>query len=149
MAAVRKSDLGFSDAGEDLIGGYFRTLLGEDGPNPNWEETDFPPLDIYETAGDFVVEVELPGVPLDGLEVAVAAGILIIEGVKEEVFEYGRVNFLCMERSFGSFRRVVPLMHPIDSSRITADFQDGVLVIRIPKVKERRGQRRAIPVTKR
>ena len=145
----RKSDLGFSNAGEDLIDGYFRKLLGEGGPDPAWEETDFPPLDIYETAGDIVVEIELPGVPLEGLEVAVAAGILVIEGVKEEVFEHGRVNFLCMERSFGGFRRVVPLMHPIDSSRITAVFRDGVLEVRIPKVEEKRGQRKIISVTRR
>lgn len=145
----RKSDLGFSDTGEDLIGGYFRKLLRESEPDPSWEETDFPPLDIYETAGDIVVEVELPGVLLEGLEVAMAAGMLIVEGVKEEVFEHGRVNFLCMERSFGAFRRVVPLMHPIDSSRITAVYGDGVLEVRIPKVDEKRGRRRIISVKRR
>jgi len=148
MGVRRDDEARAGTSPEELLEGYFRQLLGDYQSSPHWEETDFPPLDIFETAGDLVVEAELPGIDTGRLEVSVAAGLLIVEGVKEEILESGRVNFLCMERTFGSFRRVVPLLHPIDSSRIKAFYRMGVLHITIPKVEEKRGVRRVVPVTK-
>ena len=140
-------DLCVTEAG-GVTEGYFRGLLGERASTAAGGETDYPPLDIYETAGHFSVEVEIPGVDIADLEVSVASGMLFVEGVKEEVFEHGRVNFLCMERTFGFFRRVVPLPHPIDPTRIKAVYRLGILAISIPKVEEKRGQRLTIRITK-
>ena len=94
----------------------------------------------------FIVEVELPGVDTTEFEVSLTAGTLVIEGVKEEVLEPGRINFFCMERTFGTFRRTVPFLQPVDASRIKAVCRDGVLRIRVPKLDERRGRRKIIPV---
>jgi HSP20 family protein len=93
-----------------------------------------------------MVEAELPGVDLEDLQVSFSSGTLVIEGVKEEVLGPGRVNFLCMERTFGAFRRLVPLLQPINAGRITARYSMGILQITIPKLEERRGTHRVIPV---
>lgn len=132
------------EAGEE----YLRQLLGQQSvATGSLGETEFPPLDIYEASGSIVVEAELPGVDPDDLEVSIAAGTLVIEGMKEEVLEPGRVNFLCMERTFGGFRRIVPLLLPFHAAAIKARYCAGILEIRIPKAPERRGTRKAIPVT--
>ena len=133
---------------EELVERYLRHLLGGSSSAASaGEETDFPPLDIYETAEGIIVEAELPGADLESLEVTMTGGTLVIEGVKEESLEQGRVNFLCMERNFGAFRRMVPLLQPIDSSRVSAAYRKGILQVTIPKVSEKRGQRKKIIVS--
>ena len=110
------------------------------------EETDFPAVDIFETATEIVVEAELPGVDPARVAVSVDRGALVIEGVKEEDAPPGRVAFLCMERSFGPFRRVVPLLGAVDLARATAVCRAGVLRIRLPRIEDKRGQRIGIPI---
>jgi HSP20 family protein len=110
------------------------------------EETDFPALDIYATPGELVVEAELPGVAAENVTVTAGEGVIVIEGVKEERLEVGRVNFLCMERSFGAFRRVVLLENSVNLDQARASCRAGVLQIRVPRVEEKRGRRREIPV---
>jgi len=137
----------FQGTTEELVERYLRQLLGGGAiAAAPGDETDFPPLDIYETADGIIIEAELPGIDMESLEVAIAGGTLIIEGLKEEVFDQGRVNFLCMERTFGAFRRMVPLLQPIDSSRISARYRKGILQVTIPKVSEKRGLRKKITV---
>lgn len=138
----------FQGTTEELIEGYLRQLLGgETAAASPWDETDFPPLDIYETQEGIVIEVEIPGIDLASLQVTMSGGTLIIEGLKEEVLDQGRVNFLCMERAFGAFRRIIPLLQPIDSSRTLARYRLGVLRITVPKVSEKRGRRKKIIVS--
>jgi HSP20 family protein len=138
----------FQGKTEELLERYLRQLLGGgSAAAAPGDETDFPPLDIYETAEGIIIEAELPGVDMESLEVTMTGGTLVIEGVKEEIFNQGRVNFLCMERTFGAFRRMVPLLEPIDSSRISASYRKGILQVTIPKVSEKRGLRKKIVVS--
>lgn len=138
----------YQGTAEELIEHYLRQLLGGGIPvSSAGDETGFPPLDIYETEEGIIVEAELPGIDLGSLEVTITGGTLVIEGVKEEVLDQCRVNFLCMERTFGAFRRMVPLLQPIDSSAVRASYRNGILRVAIPKVKEKRGLRRKIAVS--
>jgi HSP20 family protein len=133
---------------EELIERYLKQLLGQRGVSATlWDETDFPALDIYETPEQIVVEAELPGVKLEHLEVSISAGTMLIEGLKDEVLEPGRINFLCMERTFGTFRRMIPLIQSINPAKIKAVYRMGILQIQIPKAPEKRGQKKVIPVT--
>lgn len=125
----------------------FRLLGQQESGGDSWEEPDSPPLDIYETDGLIVVEMELPGIDTGNLEVSVTGGTLIVEGLKRENLEPGRINFLCMERTFGSFRRIIPFLYPVDVAGIKAAYRAGILEIQIPILDERRGARRLIPVT--
>ena len=144
-----KDDLDFFErAREDLAERPLSRLLGQqESDADSWEEPDSPPLDIYETDGLIVVEMELPGIDTENLEVSVTGGTLIVEGLKRENLEPGRINFLCMERTFGSFRRIIPFLHPVDVDGIVAAYRAGILEIQIPILDERRGARRLIHVT--
>lgn len=144
-----KDDLDFfEEAREDLVELPFRRVLGQqESGTDSWEEPDSPPLDIYEAAGLIVVEMEVPGIDTANLEVSVAGGTLVVEGLKRENLEPGRINFLCMERTFGSFRRIIPFLHPVDVNGIRAAYRAGILEIKIPILDERRGTRQVIPVT--
>lgn len=138
----------FQGTPEELIEGYLRQLLGQrDSTATPGEETDFPPLDIFESTESITVEAELPDIDMDKLEVSITSGTLVIEGLKHEIHKQERVNFLCMERSFGTFRRIIPLMQSVDSSRIKAFYRMGILQVTIPKMTEKRGLRRIVPVT--
>lgn len=111
------------------------------------EETEFPAIDVFETPAELVVEAELPGIDPARIVVTATEGLILIEGVKEEDPGPGRVSFLCMERSFGAFRRVVVPGVAVNVSRATAVCRDGILQVRVPKVDEKRGRVRVIPVT--
>jgi len=57
------------------------------------------------------------------------------------------VSHLCSERSYGHFNRVVPLRWTISVKDATAELADGVLVIHLPKLKDRRGSEFRVPIT--
>ena len=112
-------------------------------------ETSGPLLDLYETADSIVVEADIPGMDPDDVDVTLLRGLLTIEGVKrEKLEEQGKVNYLCMERSFEAFRRVVKLSVPINPKGAAAVYSRGVLTLTFPKVNEKRGEIIKIKVEK-
>ncbi|MBN2495077.1 MAG: Hsp20/alpha crystallin family protein [Deltaproteobacteria bacterium] len=102
--------------------------------------------DVFEVEGEIIIEVELPGLDKDGVQLAVLRDIVIIEGRKPRQPSDGFVNFHCMERSFGDFRRIVEIPGTGDTRHIRAKLENGILRIRLPKIKDRRGQRRKVPI---
>jgi len=132
--------------GGDLLEASLRLLAAGAQPQAMGEETEFPAIDVFETATELVIEAELPGVDAAAIGVSAGQGRVVIEGHKPEEAGAGRVNFLCMERTFGAFRRVVPLGRAADATRASATCRDGVLQVRVPKIEEKRGCSRVIPV---
>jgi HSP20 family protein len=137
----------FGEVPENFLETTLRLLAGARPAQPAIDETEFPAIDVFETPLDVVIEAELPGVDPAAIVVAAGEGLIVIEGTKEDDPGPGRVNFLCMERSFGVFRRVVLPGASVDVSRATAVCRDGILQVRVPKVEEKRGRVRVIPVT--
>lgn len=137
----------FAGLGGGLIESSLRLVSGNRPAHPAAEETEFPAIDVYQSGDELVVEAELPGVDVADIGVSAGENLIVIEGLKREEPGPGRVNFLCMERSFGAFRRVVITGAAVDLMRATAVCRDGVLQVRVPKVDEKRGRVRTIPVT--
>ena len=106
-----------------------------------------PPVDLCETESEIVVRVELPGVAAGAVEVALTSESLRVSGRKEKGTPCGRARHLCSERRFGEFRRVVPLRWPVSARQATAELRGGVLTVRLPKLKDRRGAEFKITVT--
>ena len=131
---------------DEVLEASLRLLSGRRPAHPAIEETEFPAIDVFETPRDVVIEAELPGVDPAEISVIASESLIVIEGAKEEQPGPGRVNFLCMERSFGAFRRVVLPGVAVDISRATAVCRDGILQVRVPKVDEKRGRVRVVPV---
>jgi HSP20 family protein len=111
------------------------------------KEKGFPVIDVFENSENIFVEAELPGVDRDSVSVGIVEGDLVIEGEKaDDRNESEKVNYLCIERSFGRFRRIVDIPTAADTSRVKARYRDGVLLITIPKVKEQRRRDRKVEI---
>jgi len=94
-----------------------------------------PAVDVHETSKELRLDVELPGIRQEDVEIEVENGMLSIRGQKsaerKEEGEEGRYHLV--ERSYGSFFRSFQLPPGVDEKQINADFENGVLHVRIPK----------------
>lgn len=131
---------------EDVLETSLRLFAAGRPAHPAIEETEFPAIDVFETPFDVVIEAELPGVDPAAIGVIASESMIVIEGTKVEQPGPGRVNYLCMECVFGAFRRVVLPGTAVDIARATAVCRDGILQVRVPKVEEKRGRVRVVPV---
>lgn len=102
-------------------------------------------LDVFETEGEIIIEVELPGLSREDMELSVLNDIIIIEGIKPKEAVKG-VNYHRIERTFGKFRRIVEIPKAGDTRSITSEYNNGVLSVRLPKISERRGRQRKVPI---
>jgi HSP20 family protein len=109
-------------------------LVGTDAPG--WT----PPVDLYETAGAFVLTAELPGLPREAIEIHVEESRIVIRGERPggsvPCEQYHRV-----ERGHGRFSRTFLLPEPTEVDGVSADLKDGLLTVTIPKAGGR-GSRR-------
>jgi HSP20 family protein len=91
-----------------------------------------PPVDLHETADEYVLTAEVPGLARDAIEIQFHDGRLTISGVREPrtcTYE----QFHRVERGHGAFSRSFQLPFPIDADAIRADLLDGVLTVTCPK----------------
>ncbi len=96
-------------------------------------EIGYFPLDISETDEAFEVEAALPGVKPEDVEVQVHGDTVTIKGnAKEEAEEKGK-DWLRRERRYGVFARSFTLPTDIDAENASADFENGLLKLRLPK----------------
>ena len=112
------------------------------------EETAYmPPSDVTEVDDSVRILLELPGVPAEAVQVWVRGDRIEVTGEKPPDFPKGETSFLCLERTFGKFCRMFEVAGPVNLGKISVRQKDGVLTITIPKMSERRGKERRIPVT--
>ena len=95
-----------------------------------------PQVDEAEDEKGFHVKMELPGMDQEDVDITLADGMLTVRGEKKQEDEEKGKDFYRKERSFGSFRRVLPLPGEVDESKIKASFKKGVLMIDLPKSEE-------------
>ena len=103
-----------------------------------------PAINVWEQNDALKVEMELPGVKSEQLDISVAGGELSVkvnapDEVKEDVTYHRR------ERPVGSFSRIVRLPVEVDADRVEADLHDGVLTITLPKAEARSRERSTSP----
>ena len=92
-----------------------------------------PPVDIYETDNhDLVVKAELPDLTREDIEVTVENNTLTIRGERKLPGDVKEGQFRRVERAYGSFSRSFTLPNTVDASRVSADYRNGVLTVRLP-----------------
>jgi len=93
-------------------------------------------VDIYETKDDVVVKASLPGVKPEDIEVSVVGDTLTIKGEVKEEKDIKEENYIRKERRYGSFCRSFTLPVSVDADKATAEFENGVLTLTLPKAEE-------------
>jgi HSP20 family protein len=95
-----------------------------------------PRVDLAESENAYLVHLDVPGMKKEDLEVNFQDGSVTVSGTRNEQEIDEDANFVRVERRFGRFYRSFDLPKTVDSSKIEAKYEDGVLAIRIPKAEE-------------
>jgi HSP20 family protein len=99
-----------------------------------------PPVDLCEATEALYLRFELPGLNAAQIQIGLTNTQLRIWGEKKRsAAEHPITSHLCSERSYGRFSRVVPLRWPFSVRDATAELKNGLLLIRLPKIEDRRG----------
>jgi HSP20 family protein len=110
-------------------------------------ETALPYVDIYEDGNELVMKADLPGMKKEDVDINITDNVLTVSGEtkKEEKVEKG--NYFRYERTHGSFFRRFELPYGIDTEKIKAHLEDGVLEIRLPRTHEAETKTKKISIT--
>lgn len=120
----------------DQINRVFTDLLDRSASREANLTSWAPAADIYETENALVVKVDLPDVDPKELDIRVENNLLTIRGERKFENKVSESNYLRVERAYGSFSRSFALANTIKAEAIQADYQNGVLVLTIPKREE-------------
>ncbi len=113
-----------------------------------WATTFSPSLDLSETENEITVRAEVPGVDPKELDISVSGDVLTISGEKREQTEERAEGYYHSERRFGSFRRSVALPASVNRDKIAAEYDRGVLTVKLPKSEKAAGRRIPVSVAK-
>jgi len=105
-----------------------------------------PSIDIKENDKEFLIKAELPGMDEKDIEVNLFDDRLTIKGEKKDEKEDKGRDYYHMERSYGSFNRVIPLPEKVDTKKVDANFKNGVLSITLPKTEEAKAKGKKISI---
>ena len=105
-----------------------------------------PAMDVVDTGDEFVLKADLPGLTDKDVNIEVNDDVLTISGQRRAEHEERKEGYHRVERSSGSFRRSLRLPEGVDPASVSANFDRGVLEIRVPKPEERKPHQVAISV---
>ena len=119
-------------------------FLGESPALRTFREDWLPPVDISETEDKLVIKAEMPGLDPKDVDVSISADVLTIKGEKKKEKEAKDEHYHCVETCSGSFQRSFRLPHNVQTGKIDAIFDKGILKITLPKTEE--AEKKAIKV---
>lgn len=122
-------------------------LSASQSPGGFRQEAGFftPQVEVFEREGQLVVRADLPGMNKDNVHIEVVDEGILLEGERRYEHQDNQRGVYRSERSYGSFRRLVPLPEEVDVENATATFRDGVLEITMP-VPQRQSRGRRIEI---
>ena len=100
-----------------------------------------PTVDMVDHNGEYVLTAEIPGMTEDDIEIDVEDDVLTLRGEKTESSEQEDKDHQLYERRYGSFERCFTLARTVDSEGVTAEYEDGVLTVCIPKAEAAKGRK--------
>jgi HSP20 family protein len=121
-----------------------------DTPLPNGGATTarrwLPAMDLVETEDDFVLTADLPGLSEKDVNIELEDNVLTISGERRSEHEHRKDGVHRVERASGGFTRSLTLPEGVDPEAIKANFDRGVLEVRIPKPEQRKPRKVEISV---
>lgn len=125
-----RSALRFSDMLDEIMVDAF-----------SWSKGAFvPELNVYETEKEFEITLALPGMRKEDINISFENNTITISGERELKEEDG-TKYHRIESRFGKFERSLPLPNVIEDENIDATYENGVLTVTAPKIKEKAGKK--------
>ncbi len=122
-----------------FLGGFPNRMGG--GEPPSLTVADWSPeVDISQDDQGYLLKADLPEMKKDDVRVTVEDDVLCVSGERKAVKEDEKRKFHRIERSFGNFRRSFTLPEDADSTKVTAEFRDGVLRVHLPTTTKARSK---------
>ncbi|AJT69956.1 18 kDa heat shock protein [Streptomyces lydicus] len=101
-------------------------------PSGTWSRPSAMPMDAYREGEEYVIALDLPGVSKDAIDIDVERNMLTVRAERRPVTKADDVQMELSERPLGVFSRQVMLADTLDTEHIKADYDTGVLTLRIP-----------------
>jgi HSP20 family protein len=120
-----------------LFDSFFGTRPGNGIRSRRW----VPAMDLVEEDEHLVLRADLPGMTEEDINIEVKDGVLTVSGERKAEEKKEGEGYYRVERSFGSFSRSLSVPEGIDPEQVSAEFDNGVLEVRIPKPEERKPHR--------
>ena len=95
-----------------------------------------PNVDIFEEGNEVVLKTDLPGMKKEDIKVDITENMLTISGERTKTEKIEKAGYFRHERTFGTFERRFELPGDLDTEKITAHYENGILELRIPMLKE-------------
>ena len=129
-----------------------RLLIGRNIPSAGRDEAmaliDWAPaVDVMETDEEFQIRAELPGVEKKDVKLSVENGVLLISGHREQEKEEKGKRYHKIERAYGNFARSFTVPEAVNAEKVTAEFKNGLLNVRLPKSEKARPKSIEVKVT--
>ena len=107
-----------------------------------------PAIDINETEGAYLVKAELPGMRKQDLDITIDNGVVTINAEHvEKADEKSDGRLIRRERSYGKFTRLLHLGEDVDEEKVTANYQDGILSLTLPKAEKAQSRQVKIAIS--
>ncbi|QLH39843.1 MAG: Hsp20/alpha crystallin family protein [Defluviicoccus sp.] len=94
---------------------------------------EFPPINIWRSTDGVVVTAEIPGIALETVDLTVHQNTLTLKGRREPDVKEPDVSYHRRERTYGPFSRSIALPFAVDSEKVRASAQNGILTIELPR----------------
>lgn len=95
-----------------------------------------PTVDLYEDRDHLVLRAELPGMKKEDIDISLHGDVLTLSGERKEEGTFEKAETYRAERFLGRFQRTLTLPVAVDTSKVQASYQDGILTVTLPKAEE-------------
>jgi HSP20 family protein len=109
-----------------------------------YDSPPYPSLNIWEDKDNFYVESELPGLKLEDIQVSVAEGNQLTIAGERTRHNTENTSWIRHESAYGKFSRVISLPAAVDSNKVAANYEAGVLTLTLPKSEAAKPRRIAV-----
>jgi HSP20 family protein len=122
---------------QDRMNRLFRDSFGPEGREESLTTTSFAPaVDVYEDEHNVTLKIEVPGIEEKDIDVRIENNTLTVHGERKFEKEEKEENYRRVERQYGSFTRSFTLPNTVDTENVSANYDKGVLKIKLAKKAE-------------
>jgi HSP20 family protein len=93
-------------------------------------------VDVYETDDEVILKTAVPGVKSEDIGVSITGDVLTIKGETKAEEKVEKANYIRQERCYGAFSRSLTLPSTVVADKATAEFENGVLILTLPKAED-------------